>query len=469
MRKIGKKIFVFVLLSAFVCQAGCGKGGGTTGTSGLKEKDAEVITIYLRDFEDWSNEYFMNAIDKYNENLEDGVEIVYELLDDSAYTYKTDSAREAGNAPDIYMVSYSNLWQEVQNESITSLEGILEEEFLADYTEAAKNATTLYNKVYAVPYCFEPSNLLFYSKSMFEKAGITKEPQTYEEMLDACEKLSKVIDKTQTVVGTPLGTPMGWANIGQFYNAAGGSFPISDDWSASLASTANLEGYKAFLEFYTQLYTRAYASRSDVAGGYNEIINELCEGRVAMTYAGSYAVGQIYQDYIEKGYLENESDIGCCLVPRLNADLGATTNGGWSFVLDAQATQKTATANDKVAGKTHAELAAAFIKWYVTDPEIATGWFELGRCCKQPGLKSVQTLLDKTQTSNPYYEVIKEAANTAAPIPRYPYAITQACSEMIQTLISKTNTKPVEAVIGIGHAEIQKQIDLNKLSGKSPD
>lgn len=472
MKKIKTTFILALVLAGVLCLAGCGKGGegGEGGSAkGLKEKDAEVITIYLRDFEDWSNDYFMDAIDKYNENLEDGVEVVYELLDDNAYTYKTDSAREAGEAPDIYMVSYSNLWQEVQNESITPLEGIFDEEFLADYTDTAKSTTTLYNQVYAVPYCFEPSNLLFYSKSMFEKAGVTKEPQTYEEMLDTCEKLSKVIDKTQTVVATPLGLPMGWANVGQFYNAAGGNFPISADWSTSLVGTDNLEGYKAFLEYYTQLYTKGYASRSDTAGGYNEIINELCEGRVAMTFAGSYAVGQIYQDYIEEGYMEDESDIGCCLVPRLNADLGATSNGGWSFVLDASTTEKMAEANDKVAGKSHAQLAAEFIKWYVTDPEVSTAWFELGKCCKQPGFKSVQALLDKSQTSNPYYEVIKEAANTAAPINRYPYAITQACSDMISTLISKTNTKPAEAVIGICHTEVQEQINLNQLAGKTPD
>ncbi len=324
------------------------------------------------------------------------------------------------------------------------------------------------NKVYAVPYCFEPSMLLFYSKSMFAQAGITKEPQTYAEMLAACEKLSKVINKTQTVLATPIGLPMGWANVGQFWNAAGGKFPISDDWSTSLVATENMEGYKQFLEYYSALYNSGYASRSDTAGGYNEIINELCEGRVAMTFAGSYAVGQIYKDYIEEGLLANADDIGCCLAPRLNAELGATANGGWSFVLDASTTSRIASSNEKVQGKTHSELAAEFLEWYVTDATVATGFFELGNCCKQTGFKSVQTLLDASQVNNPFYEVIKEAANTAAPLNRYPYSITQACSDMISTLISKTNKKEIDQVISTCHIEVQTQIDLNKLAGKNP-
>lgn len=463
MKKIINLCTVFLIMIFTLMCVACDNGNE------LKEKDAEVITLYMYDFEDWSNEYFMDAIDLYNDNTEDGVEIVYELLDESAYAYKVESARENGNAPDIYLVSYSNLWQEAVNESIAPLDDVFPKAFLDDYTDTAVEATTLYNKIYAVPYCFEPSMLLFYSKSMFLEAGIQKEPQTYEEMLEVCEKLSNIIDKKQqTVLATPIGQPMGWANVGQFWNAAGGQFPISEDWSSSLVATENMEGYKTFLEYYTQLYNLGYASRSDVAGGYNEIINELCEGRVAMTFAGSYAVGQIYQDYIAKGYLDNVDDIGCCLAPRLNQDLGATANGGWSFVLDASTTSKVATANDKVSGKTHAELAADFLEWYTTDSKIATGFFELGMCSKQTGFKSVQKLLDVSQASNPFYDVIKEAANTATPLFRYPYSITQSCSDMISTLISKSNKKTVEQVIGVCHSEVQKLIKLNELSGKNP-
>ena len=463
-------ILLMVLVLIFVTFCSSCKDGNK-----LKEQDAEVITIYVCDFEEWSNDYFLDAIDRYNDNLEDGVEIVYELLDDSTYTYKVESSREAGKAPDIYMVSYSNLWQEVVNESITPLGGIFSDEFFADYTDKAVESTTLYDEIYAVPYCFEPSLLLFYSKSMFIKAGITDkdgnidEPQTYQEMLDACAKLSNVIDKRrQTVLSTPIGLPMGWANVGQFYNAAGGNFPISDDWSTSLVATENMEGYVEFLDYYTKLYTLGYASRSDTAAGYNEIINELCEGRVAMTFAGSYAVGQIYQDYIGQGYLEDANDIGCCLAPRLNQELGATTNGGWSFVLDAATTSRIANANEKVQGKTHASLAADFLEWYVTDETVAPGFFELGKCSKQTGFKSVEKILDKTQIDNPFYDVIKEAVETAAPLNRYPYSITQAFTEMIETLTSTTNKKTIEQVIGTCHSQVQEQIDLNKLAGKNP-
>ena len=148
--------------------------------------------------------------------------------------------------------------------------------------------------------------------------------------------------------------------------------------------------------------------------------------------------------------------------------MGATSNGGWSFVLDVSAGKRAST-NEKVVNKTHAELAADFLKWYTTDAQVATGFFELGKCSKQTGFKSIQRLLDASQENNPYYEVIKEAANTATPLHIYPYTITQACTDMITKLISKTNKKTVEQVIGECHADIEKQIEINKLSGKNPN
>ena len=62
MKKIRLILTSLILFAAIFCLVGCGG-------EEAKEANAEIITIYLRDFEDWSNDYFMDAIDKYNENL----------------------------------------------------------------------------------------------------------------------------------------------------------------------------------------------------------------------------------------------------------------------------------------------------------------------------------------------------------------------------------------------------------------
>lgn len=387
------------------------------------------------------------------------------MFDDSAIETAIASAQQSGDNLDIYLVSFSNLFEQVNKKAIVPLAPYFETSFFEDYTDTAELACTLYEKIYAVPYCFETSQLLFYSKSMFQSAGITSEPKTYADMLTACEKLSTVISKTQTVISTPLGIAMGWANNGQFWNAANGQFPISDDWSTSLVKS-NKAGYVEFLNYYSQLYKKGYASRQDTAGGYNEIIGELCEGRVAMTYAGAYAVGAIYNEYIAQGVIPNADDIGICYAPRLYQDKSSTFNGGWSFVLNAGAADKDCTA-EKALGKKRGELAARFLDWY-TRGDAGQKWFELGKCCKQTGFKSMQEKLDNSQVDNPYYDLLKDAANTAPDITCYPYSITNELSNMIVSMMLPTSRAEAADLVDEADIEVQRIISQNQLAGKNP-
>jgi len=459
-----KKIIIypmtaFVLCASVISTSSCSK-------KKLKEAGAELITIYGRDFEEWSNEYFQKAVDTFNDDLTDGIEVELKIFDDQAIENAISSAQQSGNNLDIYLVSYSNLYEQVNTNCIVPLENYFDKEFFDDYTDTAKKSTTLYEKIYGVPYCFETSELLFYSKSMFSKAGITSEPKTYTDMLDACSKLSAVIDKkTQTVISTPLGVPTGWANNGQFWNAANGEYPISEDWSRSLCKS-NKSGYVQFLDYYKQLYSLGYASRSDTAGGYNEIIGELCQGRVAMTYAGAYAVGSIYNDYIASGDIQSADDIGCCYVPSLYPNLASTFNGGWSFVLSTGCASKDCTA-EKALGKKRGQLAAKFLDWY-TRGSAGQSWLELGKCCKQTGFKSMQAKLDISQVSNPYYAILKEAANTAPSIDCYPYSITSELAKMIEAVMQKDNRRESGDLVDEAHAAINQIISTSNLAGKNP-
>ena len=44
------------------------------------EEGAEVINVYLRDFEEWSNNYTIDAIRRFNSDLTDGIQVEYTLL-----------------------------------------------------------------------------------------------------------------------------------------------------------------------------------------------------------------------------------------------------------------------------------------------------------------------------------------------------------------------------------------------------
>lgn len=428
-----------------------------TDTEWYVEEGAEVINVYLRDFEDWSNNYTIDAIRRFNKDLTDGIQVEYTLLLEDQYENKVQSDREAGKAPDVYLISYGNLLTAINYNYILPLEDVLSQKMQDDISQSARNYVYLRDHLYAAPFCFEPSIMLFYSKSAFEKAGVKSAPKTYAEMLDACAKIKPTLNKAQYVVGTPKGLPLGWANIGQFYNAAGGHLPISDDWSESLVMQ-NKDGYKAFLDYYTQLYIKGYTPLQDSAGGYNEIIREVCEGRAAMTFAGSYAVSTIYDEYPEC-----VDDIEVAVVPTRNGttNIATTTNGGWSYVIDSAAAKRV-----DEQGRTHAQLAAKFLEFLLTDPVVAPEYFEKANYCKSAGYDSVIAALGEKGTENKFYSQIALAASNAIATPLYNYDITTECSKMIEEIV--INGKTADQVIAAFDVSVKQIIKNSGLAGKNP-
>ena len=108
MKKIIKAIIPFLLTVPLMAACNGGGGGGSQ-----KEEGATTITMYLRNFEDWSNEYMNKRVKEFNSNLEDGIQLVVKFFEDEAYTDAFKVAKENGSAPDIFMCSYGNIYHDI--------------------------------------------------------------------------------------------------------------------------------------------------------------------------------------------------------------------------------------------------------------------------------------------------------------------------------------------------------------------
>ena len=103
-------------------------------------------------------------------------------------------------APDIVK------WHEGERMSYYASRGLLED-LSADWTAngwdkqftSLKGASSYNGKQYALPTDYFSWGM-FYRKDLFDKAGIKSEPKTWEEFLDACQKL-KAIGVTPIAVG----------------------------------------------------------------------------------------------------------------------------------------------------------------------------------------------------------------------------------------------------------------------------
>ena len=431
MKKILSVFLLVCLLAGTVSVFGaCNKEND----AGPVEEGATVITIYKHDQTDWENEFFINAVKKFNSNLNDGIQIEYQLIPEANYNDKIKSMREAGKAPEIFEISYGNMFSseiDFAASKIAALDNYMSQEAKDDLTDFARELVTFNGKIYGIPKILEASMLLFYNKDMLEKAGASV-PKTWTEMYDTCDKLSTVVNNYQRVLGTPLSTAMGWATWGLFYNATG-ERAISDDWKSSNV-WKNRDSYKKFLQYYTGLFDKGYATTSDTSGGYNSIIGQVCEGKMAMTFAGSYAVSQIANDYPEM-----IDKIGVTYAPTETGDYTVPTTavGGWAYAVDVTAESKLT--ND---GRSVAQAAVDFLDWLNRDPELAASYFKTAYYSKYPGFKSIQEKIDADPDSktSQFYEVIKNASEHAIAPACYSYSITTAHQNMVEAIFFGTST-----------------------------
>lgn len=449
------KQVVSVLLSALMLGSTAGFltacGGGQDDYP--VEKGATEIMIYKHDQTEWENEFFEAAVRKYNENMDDGVQIVYQLIPEANYNDKIKSMREAGKAPEIFEISYGNMFAseiDFAASKIAPLDEYMSEEAKNDLTDFARDLVTFNGKIYGIPKVLEASMLLFYNKEMLQKAGASV-PTTWTEMYETCEKLEKVVNQYQRVLGTPLGTAMGWATWGLFYNATG-EYAIADDWKSSNVYK-NKESYKEFLEYYTGLYSNGWATTSDSSGGYNEIINQVCEEKMAMTFAGSYAVSQMANNYPEM-----MDKIGVSYAPTKNGGYETPTSavGGWAYVVDITATDK-----KTVKGESVAQAAVDFMDWMTRDIELMKAYYKHAVYSKYPGFKSVQAALDADEGAleNPFYEVIKNVSDHAIAPACYTYSITTAHQNMVESIFF--GTASIDAAIKECDRKVENYIDVN--------
>lgn len=179
----GKKIYivVFVLLALMLTSGfGCKE-------KSVKQYDLQLEVWGLFDDSDVFSEIFDTYI-KINPNIS---RITYRKF--TADTYKKDliDALASGQGPDIFLIS--NTWLPgFLDKTYPAPETVLNEQrFRNNFVDVVINDFLYQGMVFAVPLTVDSLGL-YYNKDLFNEAGITAPPQTWEEFIADCQKLSKV-------------------------------------------------------------------------------------------------------------------------------------------------------------------------------------------------------------------------------------------------------------------------------------
>ena len=426
---------MFLLMVSLVLVA-CG-GEGTNGESKTEkevtyvEPGAQKITIYTRTFEEWHQKWLRKLVNDFNSDLEDGIQVEVKFYTEDTFADALVVARENGKAPDIFISTYGDLYTNYNNNWCSPIDEYLTDAQKNDFFDGALDMVTYGGHMMAYPWNLEPGSLLFYRKDLLANAGVTSIPKTWEELYAACAKIKTGLSRGKYCLGLPLGqTECSWVSYGLQMNTTGG-LALNDDWSETRIDN---EGYKDIARFFYNIYYNGYAPIAGITDeGYVDIVEALCDGKVAMTFAGSWSVSYIYDYLTEEEDKAIINQIGVAPIPTRdgNQDIATSSNGGWCYCISK-------------ASK-HKDMAAKFLNYmFVDSAEVTAQYFIAAYNSKSPTQQSVKDYLDSITVVTPseWIQVINDVASKGFPEAIYPWDIASEVGGIFATmqLNAKTDT-----------------------------
>ncbi|MDQ4045238.1 MAG: ABC transporter substrate-binding protein, partial [Chloroflexota bacterium] len=249
---------------------------------------AEPVTI---SFASWvGSSDVLQALREQFHELYPNITVEFEDVPAEEFTDRLTTRIAAGNPPNVAFMDQSAVVDFASRNALLELGPYVEQSFAVevdDYVEAFLNAAVYDEKLYGLPFDGESTGL-FYRTDMFEAAGITEPPATWEEFEAAAQALTSAEDRTYGFImfateAAYYWYPWLWQNGGEL---------LSEDGSEVLFN--NEEGKEA-AEFYVGLAEYSPADYLN-SNSYDGRI-AFAEGQVAMYVAGAWFAGVMQSEF----------------------------------------------------------------------------------------------------------------------------------------------------------------------------
>jgi raffinose/stachyose/melibiose transport system substrate-binding protein len=221
-----------------IALAAGGCAGGSSGGGGGSADGAVTLTLWENASTGPGVQFFTNAAAAYHK-LHPNVTITIQTVQNEDLDGKLQTALNSNSAPDIFLQRGGGKMQamvdadEIQPLPLTAADK-------ANAGAAALAGNTIDGQVYAMPFDTQPEGF-YYSKDLFQQAGITSTPTTIPELEDDVAKLKKI-----NVAPIAVGAKDAWPAAHWYYN-----FALRECSEATMASTAKS------LQFTDPCWTKA--------------------------------------------------------------------------------------------------------------------------------------------------------------------------------------------------------------------
>lgn len=402
MKKISKKLLAVLCLLALCCTllAGCGTGGSTGET-------VELSGILATS---WDTDALEACLSKYEE--ETGNTITLEVIPDDQFTdLMTVRLSTESDVPDLF---FGNpIFTEEQTAKwFQPLDGMSFIKNLDQGHLVNKYQLALDGKLYGAPYGGASCLGLMYNKAIFKEAGVEVPLKSYDELLDACEKIK--------AAGY---TPISFSNAESWtaqimYLGNQFSLMSEDEQKALRAGTlsyADMPGYVEAFGNILNLLEKGYVNKDYMSTTMDMSIEDVATGECAMSPAGDWSFNPMITNHGE----EAGDEVGMIPIPvyqdELYVNIGTSSKYVWAT---------------NTGDSTKEAAAKAFIEWMMSEENVQYYYEREPGICPQSNIEV---------SSNAWDTEMAEYAKT--------YPLTEL-SKTLQGFSGGDTGQPVQKLLG---------------------
>lgn len=290
------KWFVGTALALSLALSGCAKSDETK-SNAADSKSNEPVNIRMQIA--WASDSgrgkaiqeVLNEFEKQNPNID------VEMVGSTQGNQKLLTQILSGKAPEILQISYRDLIGLAPQDAFVDLTDELKDQ-KENYYEQSWNQAVVDKKVFGLPWLGHTIQLV-YNKDLFEKAGITEPPKTWEELYDDAKKLTVDTNGDGKIDQYGIGLvgkqtyDITWM-VNMFMTQSGAQLVKQNDKGEYEIALNSPEGKRA-LEFYKKLVTEtapADTTNKDGGGVMADFRNQI----VAMQLQGPWGITDVWQN-----------------------------------------------------------------------------------------------------------------------------------------------------------------------------
>ncbi len=371
---------------------------------------------------------FRYAAQYMKENPDIGVQVQWIPGD---YGTKLNTALLVAGGPDVFESSHLSVPMVVAGQ-VASLDDLYPPDIKADFLPSDLSVNTVNDHIYGVK-MVDDTGLIYYRKSLLQKAGFSQQPTTFDELLDAVKALN-----TGGRKGLFLGNDGG---TGALVNIA--PWSAGQDFLKDNKLVFNTDRTRAAYEKLRDLNATGALLRGAPADWWDP--SAFTQGLCAMAWCGLWAYPQIkkfFDDNAKKNGFDS-SDIGGMAWPAFDKDGAPSTfAGGWSQMVNARSP--------------YLEESKNYVKWlWIQNQKIQTDW-NLGYGFHVPPRQSVARTAAALSAPIPAQARSDIANHGGALGPSWTNGMNTALSDAVTNIVGGSDSK---SELDTAQRKCQRELD----------